>query len=245
MKILLTLLMIGAAFLPLAAQSDSPRIWWTFDEIADGKINNSNADYPAALNLVNVGSAPGRKGNAACFKGKNSFAFSRELAREMALSGERAWTISFWIKPETLERRQKYELISKGKDRGPGWRLYLSYGMLTFRIGGEESQNIEPVAIHTSENKVKFVPDKWYNICMTRDDGGILTIYVNGIEMVGSEKKINIYPDYKTAFFLGNMQGKFYQYEGLIDEFKFYDRALTAVEILKEANPESMLFEKL
>jgi len=244
MKFFLTVITLALALVRLDAKEDSLKIWWTFDKIENKKINNQT-EFSAPLKIRNTKLVSGYKGNAILFKGNKSCAWNSNLAQIMSLADNKPFSISFWMKPETIERRKKHELISKGKDRGPGWRLYLSYGMLTLRIGEKDNKSGTPVILHTNENKIKFIPAKWYHVCIVKNSNGIITIYVNGTEQVKSKKAVSIYPSDKISFSLGNMLGQYYQYEGEIDEFKFYKKALTAIDILKEANSENMIFENL
>jgi hypothetical protein len=226
----------------LNSKAAEPKIWWSFENIKNKTVNNQNSEYSAPLKTRNTKLVPGHKGKCIQFKGSQSCAWSSKLVDQMNLAGRNPFTISFWFNSEIIKRHKKHELLNKGKDRGPGWRLYLSYGMLNLRIGGKNNKSGPSAILHTNENKVKFVPGKWYHVAIVRSQDGFITIFINGIEQVKSKKALSAHPS-KIAFSIGNMLGRYYQYQGLLDEFKYYESALKPMAILKEANSENMMFE--
>jgi hypothetical protein len=81
---------------------------------------------------------------------------------------------------------------------------------------------------------VKWIPsgytfpsaNRWYHVVMLRSDG-VTKFYVNGIQTANTESSTPLAP---TAFTIGSAtRGRFF--DGMIDDVRIYNRALSASEI--------------
>jgi DNA-directed RNA polymerase subunit RPC12/RpoP len=134
------------------------------------------------------------------------------------------WSLSAWINPASLN--QYATAVCLGFDdgnTGDGFAFgmtkdnYNAGNHLTGVLGG-----------------VKWIPsgytfpsaNRWYHVVMLRSDG-VTKFYVNGIQTANTESSTPLAP---TAFTIGSAtRGRFF--DGMIDDVRIYNRALSASEI--------------
>jgi len=196
--------------------------WWKFDDAsgataADSSKQGRNGTLQGGLSF-DKDSVPGRMGKALKFDGKEGFV---QVAGYKGVAGTAPWTLAAWIKTKT----SKGDILSWGAgDFGKMW----TFGFIRGRIGvtpkGGYLYMNDPtdddawhhVAVVVEEAKTPNLHD---NVKLYRDgepakihDIGLLDLWP--IE-TGSEQDVRI-------------GGKF---NGLLDDVRLYDRALSEDEI--------------
>ena len=139
-------------------------------------------------------------------------------------------TVSAWIKASDTDGFWN-RIVDKGCDEksytlclGGDWQGTKSRGRLFFELGGKGGASSSPVG-----------DGRWHHVAATYD-GQVSKVYVDGVER-GQDKTVHPGPIGKNSWDLciGNSVidagGQFLAYDGLIDEVRIYNRALSADEI--------------
>ena len=130
----------------------------------------------------------------------------------------KALTLEIWVKQET---HQATGLVQKGTN-WPDMSYLLqpwSDQKIYFGIKLTSSRAIAPPS--------SYPLGEWYHLAATFD-GKMLKLYINGEEKSEAEAPVNQVPDTTTPLQIGN------RFEGTIDEFIMYSRALSQDEIRKD-----------
>jgi hypothetical protein len=77
-------------------------------------------------------------------------------------------------------------------------------------------------------------PDIWYHVTATYD-GSVFKVYLDGEEVGVSEPGLSLTKGQKDVFIGAYCGGYAYGFEGVIDDVKIYDYALSPAQILKHA----------
>lgn len=218
-----------------SAQAPEPVAYWAMEEIADGIVADlSGNGYHATAHGVD-GALPevveGIAGNALRFSGPREQYL--QLAESGGLEAFDAMTVMAWIKP--VARGGTYEIISNKGDKSgdppwPGWRLRYFWTRAVFQFGTAEGQ--EP---QVSTENWSVEPGFWHHVAVTWD-GERLQAYINADLAAVTEVDGAIMPS-RRPIVIGNYVGRknAYAFDGLIDELKVFDRALTPDEIFSAA----------
>lgn len=138
------------------------------------------------------------------------------------------FAISLWFKPDPSKNTKIHQdLLNTGSDKGPGWRLIYSWGSVIFRSGdGNSYWDVKSVpARHT------VVIDAWNHVAISRDNDGILSLYLNGA-LAGQSSNAFVVTPKPMALCVGAYGGgAAYAFRGAMDEIKFFKGALTPAEI--------------
>jgi len=141
---------------------------------------------------------------------------------------ERSYSFTAWIKPSA--RQTGMGQIASAWCRGMDDPLRVTFE------GGELSARIEAGAGFRIVG-VKLEPDRWAHVAAVKD-GGVLRLFVNGREVASCPAPERVRTMAReigigfNPFFAG---GEYFA--GCIDDFAFWNRALTAEEILSMARP--------
>jgi len=205
------------------ALTDGLVLYYTMDSI-DGStlLDNSGNNYHGTNYGATV--ATGINGNALSFDGINDYT---KTSNNITL-GFTALSFSLWIKP--LGNAGTYRCaIHKSTDTSIGSSEYwagISQGnFLTATIGASTAG----IGWPAGETTITPTMGTWYFLAASWN-GTITKVYINGNEekSYALATKTNI--DYPTR--LGaSSDGASYQYNGLIDEVRIYNRALSAAEV--------------
>lgn len=194
--------------------SDSVVGPWLLDRSANGHVGM----------IVGATLAPGRVGEALRFvSGHNDYVLVDD-ADELDLG--QAFTISAWIYPETFGQEYAGAIVDKFyPPTAEGYRFQLtnntSYAGMTF--AGATLQGL----VYSEPHRI--VLREWQRVAVTYASG-ILAFYVDGVP-AGSVAAIH---DPRPTFrnlYIGNDRDRTKDFNGLIDELKIYDVALTAEEL--------------
>lgn len=144
------------------------------------------------------------------------------------------FTVSCWIFPEKgIKRTQQYTIIGDVTgDRGPGLRLFISYGSIRMLSG--DGKKTFGIATVSSRNPIEL--GAWSHVGMTWD-GSRARIYVNGeLAAESSENKLmKIFSGSSTITIGSYREGYAYGFNGAISGLKIFDSALSQLEMLKMA----------
>jgi hypothetical protein len=201
--------------------------YWKFNDCTakdSSGLGNDGTNYGATC----IG---GHSGNAFNFNGVNNYV---QIPGGSSLSGFTALTVSFWIKPLDSGRRQailnKYDNVNGSK----GWFIDTpSYG------GKYIGFFASPNGSNYAQWYVPFAPvlGNWYHVAVVWQANKVPTFYINGQQVSTTDTAIisSIYNNVGVPLLIGKSQyatGR--EFNGMIDEVKIWNRALTASEIKSE-----------
>lgn len=246
----LSLALVGICLISKAECEENKALiaLWHLDE-GKGEIAKDSSGNNNHLQLKNMTWTEGKKGKCLSFsaekteKGYYPCAVAKSVSDSMVFLGNQ-FTISAWIKPD-YESPKTYEILNCGSgDRGPGYRLVLSYGKFSFISGdgkncwstgtiGVQNGAVPDETLAEQKWSKGKIENRWYHIAVTYKDG-IYRIYVDG--QLASRKQERAPNPGKKSFTLGGYQGGFaYPFKGLIDKVEILSRAKTNEEILADS----------
>ncbi|MFH1231257.1 MAG: LamG domain-containing protein [Planctomycetota bacterium] len=189
--------------------------WWRFDGNADDSTAN-NLDGVA----YGVSYAEGIVGQAASFTGT-----SYVVVEDNALLEVDDITLEAWVKAEASPGNYKY-IAGKRYSGGAGsYALYTGgNGGLRFYINRSGGYTLSPAV-----TAAVIWDGKWHHVAGTYD-GITVRFYVDGVEVVTGTSATGdiVYND--QDFYIGSY-GLGYYFNGLIDEVRIWNKALTPAEL--------------
>ena len=197
---------------------------WAFDEGA----GTTTADASGRGNAGTVTGASwttqGRYGNALSFNGSSSMV---RVADSASLDLTTAMTLSAWIRPTASQS---------------GWRTILQRETDAYFLNASNSTGpLRPSGGGTFGGNTQFLSgptaspvNAWTHVALTYD-GATLQLFVNGTQ-VASRATTGAIQATDNPLWIGgnNPYGEYFQ--GLIDEVRVYDRALTQADIQADMN---------
>ena len=160
--------------------------------------------------------------NALNFDGNSTY-----VSANLPLTNINSFTVEAWISPSVLNVNQGF--FTYGSDNGSsgnGMNLFINNtGGLVLNLPGQASY---------ATGYTFPTAGRWYHVALTRGNG-VNNVYVDG-KLVFTDSHV---PTTPTAFVLGAHSGTRY-FNGNIDEFKFYNTALTAAQIFSDAYDTSI-----
>ncbi|MFC1721712.1 LamG domain-containing protein [Patescibacteria group bacterium] len=238
-------------------ESDEPGLvaHWEFED--DGSIVKDSADSYDGTIVGGAEYVPGKSGNALSFNGTDGRVdFPKSVVD--GIGGLEQGTIAFWFKYDSLLDTQQVEpIFFIGNDENDNQDdLYvIELGHSSFDGAGSQpdpenrklystwiKDNREPFLCYDS--RVNLEEDTWYHFAVVVDSEGN-TGYLNGQEM---DNRYYNFGEASDSFFLADVPDKqimnlgygrnskmispdFVYFKGLLDDFRIYDRPLTAEEI--------------
>lgn len=226
----------------LAAAQTTPALvgYWPCEEAGGAVVRdatNQGHDGEIMNDGRGVTRVPGRTGNALEFAGGD--AAQRGQAGAVALKGmeqvdwSKGLTVELWLKLSKLDRPATYELVSNTKDdRGPGFRLMISWESLCLRSG--EGGAGTTWGAGTKQSLTPLKVGEWTHVAGTYD-GSIFRVYVDGALAGESEPNLQLTPGQPTVYVGSYSGGYAYGLDGALDEVRLYSGARTAAEIMTDA----------
>ncbi len=210
--------------------------YWKFDE-GEGNISKDSSGMGNDGTIYGAEWVKGISGNALQFNGYDTCV---DCGNEMSLNPTSAITIEAWVKfaGHTGTPPHNYPVIV-----GRGWNYVL-------RLSGSESKAIDPIikfedgTVETFASTSEEIPlDIWIHLVFTYDSStGCGYTYIDSIQKSSREttagRKLFSAPSDHTK--IGCPPGDIY-WNGIIDEVKIYNRALSQEEIqahYKSLKPE-------
>jgi hypothetical protein len=198
--------------------------WWKFDEVSgntavDSSGNARNGTLKGTLSF-DSNSETGRIGNALKFKGRDDYV---QIAGYKGIVGTRPRTVAAWIKT----KRDNGQILSWGRDEGGGMFIF---GF----VPGRGRVGVTPQGGYLYMN-AKTHDDTWHHVAAVVEDAELpnlhdhVKIYKDGdIAEIHDIGILDLWP-IDTPSDLDVIIGK--DFEGLIDDVRIYDRALSPKEI--------------
>jgi len=211
--------------------SEAEVVVFDFDE-GKGLVSAGSNGHRARLSGVKW--AEGKRSMGLRFE-DNQSSVTVKHSDDMNLA-EGPWTLQCWIKPEGYKTGTVYELMTKAHGgQGPGWRLFIAWGIIQFRTGEGSGEDKKFWGLSTKAKETEILSDQWNHIAVTRDRDRILRVYLNGQVLAKSEGAFEIVAT-ERHLSLGTFGvGYAYPFKGVLDEVAFYGRAKTEKEIFLEA----------
>ncbi|MCD6522786.1 MAG: LamG domain-containing protein [Candidatus Diapherotrites archaeon] len=197
--------------------------YWRFEGNANDEKGLNNGTVDGATQTT------GMFGNAYYFDGSNDRIYMQD-STSLRLQN---FTIAFWMKPaielDKSGTNQWFFIVDKMGGSTNGYHISYhkgsSYGQLSYRLGDGSSQNA--VVFSTTFHK-----DTWYHIAYTYDHSNRI-IYINGEEAHRTPTTFNPTYDTKAVTIGRRTEYAQYYFNGTIDDFVIFDRALSEDEIKK------------
>jgi hypothetical protein len=201
------------------------RGYWALNETAGNTASDSSGDNNAGT-LINgpVWSSAGRVGGALSFDGVNDYV---SLGNPASLIPGNAITLAGWMKMSDLSKNRF--LVSKYEGPTPTFIRY------------EAGQGIKCVVGGTGVvASASIVTGQWYHAACTYD-GATIRVYINGVQVATAAKTGAIADAVGIDWAIGGgmaANGTPLGFmNGLLDEVRLYNRALTAADIGQLSNP--------
>ncbi len=150
-----------------------------------------------------------------------SLAYTNNGMREPLLS----FTVSTWVKLNTIERKVEWMYLFACDN------LFARFGVNS--TPGNQSQiidfGIDGSYLRTAKNSA-IIPGEWFFVTFTRS-ANRLSIYLNGKLL--STGIVSLYPYFElNRIYIGARNNNFdYRFDGELDEYRIYDRALSESEV--------------
>jgi hypothetical protein len=215
-------LLLGAVFLyPKIIKADITTGlvgYWNFNEgsgttAADSSGNNNNGTISGATWTT------GKYGNALNFNGSAGL-----VSINKDIIGSGATTISAWV-------------YLNGYGQG-GYGYILANGPAQFYTVGWDKKlaftgNYNSNVLISASNSIQL--NQWVHVTITRDNLGTANVYINGT-LNGTANQSSGTPQAGGSSAIGNAPSGSQTFNGLIDEVRIYNRALSASEVLELYN---------
>jgi len=223
---------------PVAAETDLIG-YWKFDEGSGSTAADSSGMSNNGTIINGATWVDGKVGNALRFDGVDDYVYVPTSSSLNDYSG--GLTLMAWIKTDTVSTYQQH-IIAKGNGFGyPGedYAITLQPGDdLLFFIGGTAAwvvYGVYPDAV---------TPNKWYHVAATWN-GTEWAIYVNGTLKASGGNQSNSPLNFSSSpLCVGREPGwPSTSFDGLIDEVRIYNRALSSSEIFDAYAGEVVLFD--
>lgn len=199
--------------------------WWQFNE-GEGTIASDSSVYSNDGDIVGASWVDGKYGKAINLNGSTDFV---EVSDDVSLHLSEI-TISVWIKRGRINTEEM--ICSKYDGNYNEWYLYILSNNRFGLLIGDGSDN--SVAYSVSPTYDLDETGVWYHLVGTFD-GTNLKLYLNGVDVTDGSVTQDSLNNYTNVIRIG--KASWYDglhFDGIIDEVRIYDHALTPDEILQE-----------
>lgn len=212
--------------------------YYTLDEVSGNRADSHGGNTLTDNNTV--GSAAGKKSNAADFEAANTEYLS--AADNAALSLTTNLSILGWVNIESLPA-DRSEIVSKPNTTGNGYGAYhleIENNAGTYNLRGLTDVAGTPLVTSYAWNPSTAT---WYHIAYTRNSTtGRQELYVNGICVASTANTTGAGTDSTHDLYLGKFgSATALLYDGLIDELAIYARDLEYGDILDHYNASAAI----
>jgi hypothetical protein len=133
-----------------------------------------------------------------------------------------AYTISVWIKADTVRAQS---IIVRGTSGGP--QFAQSHQLRMDAAGRFQHYTANKVVTGTTVAQV----GQWYHLCAVAGNGGVMRLFVNGVEEGTAQTNIAINTGNGRWFIGSNSQGGMTWFDGQIDDVAIWHTAFDAVAV--------------
>jgi len=213
--------------------------YWPMDKLVGDTVldtawdNSGNNNHIGNSSILPVWKTDSRIG-AVDFNGSSSYLERADSVLSYNFPGKEgsvtgSMTITAWIYPELLS----YQMIAaKDHEDGRSFNFAIERnGPLSVQIGASDS-------MHNFNGDLTVEVNSWNHVAMVYtymgDTNSIISTYIDGIPDSSAFNVIGPINATATPFRVGgrSYSGQLRSFNGLLDEVRIYNRALTAVEIL-------------
>ncbi len=214
-----------------AVLNDKLVAWYTFNgDILDHSGNSNNIDYNTATTATGKN---GKPNTAYLFNGTSSY---MSVPNSPSLNPPAGITLAALFKPTDyyFDLGFASRILMKGVDDQSNGDYFLGFYNTGIAYGTYGDNQYESNGVSSGENAIKL--NKWYKMVYTYN-GNIGKLYINGVLVNRSEKKAVFTPN-DDILRIGTTGRPDYPYwfNGVIDEIRIYNSALTPVQVLKVTN---------
>lgn len=188
---------------------------WTMDETT-GLTAADSSGLEQAGTLTNTSGTiwvPGRVNGALALDGVDDLV---TIADSDALDLGNTFTLAAWIHPRSYANFGR--IFNKGGTAGSRYDLALAGSALQLKTSVDYTSPSGLISLNA-----------WQHIALTYD-GTTLRVYVQGVERANVATVISIAPS-TAPLYIGNLAALTRPLDGLIDDARIYDRALSLVEV--------------
>jgi len=201
--------------------------YWAMEEGSgqyayDGSGNNNNGRLGTGVNpdVSDPTRTTGKVGGALSFDGVNDYVTASDSS-SLTLGGE--ITVEAWVYPKSFLTHisNQHRIFNKMVFPNAGWYFYaLNSGQLLF--------NTYDGTIHAAQGPSNLSTGQWYHIVGV-SDGTNNRVYINGVS--GTPVSSGTLTNSTFYLSINGFGTQDYSFDGLIDEVRIYNRALSAEEI--------------
>jgi len=157
-----------------------------------------------------------------------------EVGHDASLSLTDTLTITAWVRVHNLSTY--YFLVCKqpsgtARDNYPGnyeFRTEVNSGALQF--GHQETEG-EQYTFYTSDSPIAV--EQWHHVAVTVTRGDLVEFYIDGVAAGSSEQSTNFGVLNDEPVRIGGRKDGYSFFNGILDDIRLYDRALSAIQIQK------------
>lgn len=202
--------------------------YWQFSETSGTREDSYGTNDLTETGTGGVGYGTGIQGNAADFEDAESdYLYITDAAQTGLDFGAGDFSVSFWLKPESVQVGASSDPRAFGKDGATSNFSYHSYyyGNL---VGLRSSTNGTSYSQH--QTSVTISAGNWYHIVIARS-GASSTIYFNGVPK-SSGTQVETFRANAESFTIGTSAHSCgcTRVDGLIDEFGIWSKVLTSAD---------------
>ncbi len=193
--------------------------WWTFDEEEGDPFAWDYSGHTLGGRLVDARRAPGFHGKALVCDGG-----SVRVSSDPLMAPRKGLTFTLWLKTEVPNQTDRWFLnrIHGGRESS-GYRFGLDRGRLCWAVPQSRWSH------HLRVEKPLPV-GRWVHVAATSDRETI-KVYMDG-ELAGTMDRYGVVKENGQPLVIGNYDvGHRAHYQGLLDELRLYDYAMTQEEI--------------
>ncbi len=208
-------------------------LYMPFDEGSGSVAYDSSGNNNHGSLINGPAWVAGKKGNALSFDGSNDYVSIP--ASSIFNFDTKQFAMSFWIK--TTSKTQYMNVFSYIDDSGTDPYYLIWFDNLAGLIGMAVSNNEANVI----ESLTDLATDSYHHIAITRNANNVVSIYVDG-----ALDNTNIYGGFirsgtASQFRIGKQMDPYPRnFNGIIDEVRIYNRALSAEEIKQSYDANSL-----
>lgn len=203
----------------------APAVWWKFDE----NTGTTSTDVLAGNVATLIGGTwgGGRSGSAFSFDGVNDYASAPNSA-SLDISGTNI-TVMAWVRITSTATYQQF--VVKGTNTATPFNAWHIYGQhlssTTWRPHWQITDSSDVRTSASSTDSVNY--GEWVHVAGIYS-GSQISLYVNGGQSEGTDVTGNL-KQYTQPLYLGARGGPTEYMEGLIDDVRIYNRALSTEEV--------------
>src|SRR3989344_5196869 len=203
--------------------------YWSFNEGTGSYAGDSSGNRNQGTLTNGPTWVDGKRGKALNFDGVNDYV----IASSTSLNNLPAMTVSAWMFPRSSGEGTVGNIVTKSQGAGVnGWRIYQDGTQIRMIVDYDGGSDLSRLGGTGSETL-----NQWQHIVFTWDGSSISTnikIYRDGKEVSGTSGNNgtgNRISDSSNSLIIGNDDGQTRTFNGLIDDVRVYNRALSAAEI--------------